>query len=83
VSVVAPELFILTSKTDYLFSNLSQQTLKFGLLPQYSSTQSHDFFSALTKSTVKIGIFVIVITLILQIIAKKVISSMWTYYSAL
>ena len=37
----------------------------------------------MTESVKQVGVTVIIVTLIVQIIAKKVITSMWLYYAAL
>jgi hypothetical protein len=50
---------------------------------QFPSSKQAAFFSTVVQYFTAASITMIVIALILQIIAKKVISFMWLYYAAL
>lgn len=77
------DLFVLSDQSEYLFQNGSTRTLIFNIPPQLPSNTTAEFFASVSASVQQVGVTVMVITLIIQIVAKKVITSMWLYYCAL
>jgi len=47
------------------------------------SNQTAALFELVAKTVQQVGITVVVVTLILQFLAKKIITFMWLYYCAL
>lgn len=77
------DLFISSDKQTYLFPNDKYATLFAPLPAQYPSVEMAKVFTAIGEVVTYGTPIVIVITLVVQIIAKKVITSMWVFYSAL
>ena len=78
-----PDLFLVSNKSDYLFKNKTDLTIRFKTPTQFPSLQQMEAFKSLSDQLGSTSMTVIVITLLMQIVAKKIISSMLTYFFAL
>lgn len=76
-------LFLLHSESEYLFHNESDKTLYFAVPKQLPNTLAAEILESVAESTQTVGWGMIIGTFVLQIIAKKVITTMWIYFCAL
>ena len=66
-----------------MFLNNSIKQLYYNIPRQLPTKETAAIFKSLATAVEQIGITVIIFTLVLQVIAKKVITSMWLYYCTL
>jgi len=78
-----PDLFLLLSESEYLFQNESDKILYFIVPKQLPISAATAVLQSVAESTETVGWGMIIGMLLLQIVAKKVITAMWIYYCAL
>jgi len=78
-----PDLFLLHSESEYLFHNESDKVLYFTVPKQLPISAATAMLQSVAESAESVGWGMIIGMLLLQIIAKKIISTMWIYYCSL